>query len=91
MQGIWQETSKGSDINSVDVAPNRKLLVTGDDFKRIKLYRYPCVVEGARCKEYKGHSAHIPTVKFHHLSQWVFSVGGFDKAIMQFAVKTGDR
>lgn len=88
-QGIWLEDAKGTDFNTVDRSPDSQLLVTGDDFKLIKLYRYPCVRAHSRWKEYKGHSAHIQSVKFHHNSAWVFSVGGFDKAVMQFAVKNG--
>lgn len=75
-----------NDINSVDRSHDSKLLIVGDDYKKLKLLKYPSVVEEARFKEYKGHSAHVAGVKFHHKSQWVYSVGGFDKAVIQYTV-----
>lgn len=41
--GIWPQCSLGSDINSVDKMKNQNVIATGDDFSKIKLFRYPCV------------------------------------------------
>ena len=35
-------------------------LATGDDWGVVKLFRFPCVTPGARCKRYGGHSAQVP-------------------------------
>ena len=47
----------------------------------------PCVKAGSKFKEYKGHSEHIPNVRFSSDGNRVFSVGGLDKAVIQFEVK----
>jgi hypothetical protein len=45
--GIWPPCSRGEDINCVDKMKKTNIIVTGDDFSKIKLYRYPCVDENA--------------------------------------------
>ena len=39
--GIWPETMDGTDLSTCAKSPNGKLLATGDDFGKIKLYTYP--------------------------------------------------
>ena len=41
----------------------------------------------AKFKDYKGHAEHVIKVRFSHDGTKVFSVGGLDKAVMQFDVK----
>ena len=41
VQGIWPEVSGGNDINAVDRAKTINVLVTGDDYSGLKLFRYP--------------------------------------------------
>jgi len=87
VQGIWPSGADFSDVNSCDRSPNQKLLATADDNHRIKLFAYPAPKKASQCKEYKGHSEHIPTVRFSGDGQYVFSVGGLDKSVIQFEVK----
>ena len=75
-----------SDVNSTDCSSDNTLIVTGDDFSRVKLFSYPAAKEHCNFKEFKGHSEHIPNVRFSHDSKYVYSVGGLDKAVMQFEV-----
>lgn len=39
--GIWPENADGTDINTVAKSPEFDLLVTGDDFGKVKLFSYP--------------------------------------------------
>lgn len=39
--GIWPENADGTDVNTCDRSRNSKLLATGDDFGKVKLYSYP--------------------------------------------------
>lgn len=39
--GIWPENGDGTDINSVNRNNDRALLVTGDDFGKVKLFTNP--------------------------------------------------
>jgi len=63
------------------------LIATGDDFKRVKLFKYPVIKEQAKFKEYKGHSEHVTNVKFSNDNKYVYSTGGLDKAVLQFEIK----
>ena len=76
-------------MNSVDRSPDNSLIATGDDFRRVKIFRYPCPKEKAKFKEYKGHSEFVVNVKFSKDGKWLYTVGGLDKAVFQFQVKAG--
>ena len=39
--GIWSPISEGADVNSIAVGKKSNLLVTGDDYSMVKLFRYP--------------------------------------------------
>jgi len=86
VQGIFPPGADGTDVNSVDRSPDGALLVTGDDFRGVKLFRHPCPKEKAKFKEYKGHAEHVMKVRFSYDGKKVFSAGGLDKAVMQFEV-----
>ncbi len=62
VQGIWPGPDY-TDVNSVCRSHSRQTLVTGEDSGKVKLFRFPCVVEGAGNKEYIGHSSHVTRVK----------------------------
>lgn len=63
VQGIWPPEADGTDINSVDRSPDEKLIALGDDFRSIKLFKYPCTKKNAKYKVYKGHSEHVAAVQ----------------------------
>ena len=68
-QGIWAKDVDGSEINHCDRSPTShpdgyQLLATGDDFGKVKLFRYPSMVEPSQCLELRGHSSHVTKVKF---------------------------
>ena len=39
--GVWPETIDGTDLNCCAKSNDQKLIATGDDFGKIKLYTYP--------------------------------------------------
>ena len=39
--GVWPETIDGTDLNCCAKSNDQKLVATGDDFGKIKLYTYP--------------------------------------------------
>eukprot|EP01032_Pedospumella_encystans_P008376 gene8376-9951_t len=87
VQGVWPANADGTDVNSVDRSPDGKYLVSGDDFLRVKLFQYPCTREKSKFKAYKGHAEHVLRVRFSFDGKYVFSVGGLDKAVMQYELK----
>ena len=43
---------------------NGRVVATGDDCGKVRLYNYPCVVEDAPSRCYTAHSSHVKNVKF---------------------------
>lgn len=91
VQGIWEPTMDGSDINAVDRSSKPhddgyRLLATGDDHGKVKVFRYPCMVENSKAVEGLGHSSHVTMVKFSKSGQYLFSAGGNDTCIFQWKV-----
>ena len=46
VNGIWPKYANVTDINSVDANYSSAVLVTGDDFGLVKLFRFPCLKKG---------------------------------------------
>ena len=84
VQGIWPECASGDDINACDVDKTKRVIVTSDDYSKVKLFRYPSPVEKAAFNQYNGHSSHVTCVRFTSNNKHVLSTGGLDKAIFQF-------
>jgi len=84
--GIWPEGADGSDVNAVHRDPQAELLVTADDRGKVRLYNWPCAVADAACDAYAGHSAHVTGVRFSRDGSRVVSVGGRDRAALQWRV-----
>ena len=62
----------------------KRVIVTSDDYSKVKLFRYPSPVERAAYNQYNGHSSHVTTVRFMSNNKYVISTGGNDKSIFQF-------
>ncbi|KAK9824333.1 hypothetical protein WJX72_009517 [[Myrmecia] bisecta] len=99
VMGIWHNTSDGTDINAAcrsqacpqhnetDVLKGEgQCVVTSSDDGRVRLFNYPCVVDGAACREYGGHSSHVLCVRFSPDNRYVASAGGHDRAVIQWRV-----
>ena len=96
-QGIWAKGIDGSEINHCDRSSTShpdgyQLLATADDFGKVKLYRYPSMVEPSQFIECKGHSSHVTKVKFSAVAgeggtQYLFSTGGNDSAVIQWKLE----
>lgn len=64
VKGIWPRGADGTDVNALDRSHNKKLVVTGDDFSLVKLFKSPCYIEHSEGKASQGHSAHVTNVRF---------------------------
>jgi echinoderm microtubule-associated protein-like 6 len=85
VKGIWSNYSTDySNINSTCRSHSRAVLATADDFGKVKLFRYPCVVESgsAQFNEYMGHSSHITKCKFSSGDNYLVTTGGHDKTVL---------
>jgi len=87
VQGIWGQGKGGGEIDAC-CRVGSNLVVGGDDGK-VSLFRYPCLKVGSGVKEYSGHSSHVTNVVGGFDGDKVFSVGGLDRALLQFGVSKG--
>lgn len=46
MNGIWEKYTDTNDVNACDASFQNEVLVTGDDFGLVKLFRFPCLKKG---------------------------------------------
>jgi len=83
VQGVFDPSQDGTDVNCVDRAPGDTLLASGDDYGYVNLFRYPCVTKGNQKFIATGHSSHVQRVKFTLDEKHLLSVGGNDKTILQ--------
>ncbi|KAJ3659306.1 hypothetical protein Zmor_011002 [Zophobas morio] len=84
--GIWPENADGTDVNFCDRSHDEKLVATGDDFGKVKLYSYPASQPKSLCHSYGGHSSHVMAVNFLHDDTRLVSIGGKDTAVLQWTV-----
>ena len=83
VQAIWPPGADGTDINAVCRSISGDLLVTSDDFSRVKLFRYPAVDPEIAYKTYEGHAAHVTNVRFAFGDRHVISTG-MDRCVFQW-------
>ena len=60
VNGIWAKYTDTTDINATDTNFQHGIIVTGDDFGLVKLFRFPCVKKGVynrACKQFGNKSA----------------------------------
>ena len=85
VQGIWGVEAKGCDVNAVSRSSDQKLLVSGEDSQKLKMFSYPCV-DGAAYKEYVAHGSFVTNCRFTADDQHVATCGGNDNALMLWKV-----
>ena len=85
VQGIFPPATDGTHVNGVEKSSDGKLIVTGDDWGFINIYRAPCL-KGAKPVSFRGHSSHIMGVQFDKDNKYLYSIGGYDKTLMVWKV-----
>jgi len=83
VQGIFPSGVDGSHINGVDRSHSGTLVATGDDWRLVNLLRYPCL-KGGKPTSYAGHSEHVVRVKFDEQDKHLYSIGGYDRTLIQW-------
>ncbi|KAH9137683.1 hypothetical protein LEN26_005631 [Aphanomyces euteiches] len=91
VQGIWPACADGTDVNTAHRSHSKDLLITGDDFGKLKCFRYPTVAKTSVSHAYSGHSSHVTSVRWLQNDTHVISTGGQDRTVMQWKhVKMAD-
>ncbi|BFZ11617.1 hypothetical protein BsWGS_14656 [Bradybaena similaris] len=84
VNGIWGKYTDTNDVNAADANFEAGVVVTGDDFGMVKLYKFPSLKKGAKFRKYVGHSAHVTNVRFSNDKFRVISTGGADHSVFQW-------
>ncbi|XP_071565784.1 echinoderm microtubule-associated protein-like 2 isoform X7 [Temnothorax nylanderi] len=84
--GIWPEGADGTDVNNCTRSGDGKLLATGDDFGKVKLFSHPACQPKSLYHSYGGHSSHVTNVSFLQDDSRLVSTGGGDTSVLQWIV-----
>jgi len=87
VMGVFPQGADGTDVNCVDASEDRKLLVAGDDFGTICVYKFPVLRNTQPCRRLTGHSEHVPRARFYNKDEdetYIVSIGGMDRTIIQW-------
>ncbi|XP_012942464.1 echinoderm microtubule-associated protein-like 6 isoform X2 [Aplysia californica] len=84
VNGIWGKYADTNDVNAADANFEGEVVVTGDDFGMVKVYKFPSLKKGAKFRKYVGHSAHVTNVRFSSDHHKVISTGGEDHSVFQW-------
>ena len=84
VMGIWRDGYDGTDINAVHASDDGRLLVAADDRGGVLLYRFPCAARRAPCRRFRAHSSHVMNVRWLAGGDRCVSVGGRDRAVVQW-------
>lgn len=84
--GIFPAGTDGTHINHVDFSHDDQLIVTGDDYGLVNVWRNPAR-SGATPISLRGHSEHVVRTYFTPKDDRIISIGGYDKTIMQWKAK----
>lgn len=84
VQGINPASEDGTHINGVTVSDDHQLLVSTDDWGLTNIYNYPVMDVTHQPRSYAGHSEHVVRARFTPDGQKLFTIGGQDKALIQW-------
>lgn len=82
--GIVPAFAELSDVSTTHRSSDFELVATGDDFGRVKLFRWPCAEPLASAKTYYGHASRVAAVRFGPDSNVLASVGLEDCCLFQW-------
>lgn len=95
-QGCWPPQNDGTDITSCDAnlanEHRNVVLATGDNFGRVKLFRYPCDSALAQPKLFRAHGGATPVSKVRWVcgDQYLVTIGAKERTIMQWVHEADD-
>uniref|UniRef100_A0A1L8E5X0 Putative echinoderm microtubule-associated protein-like 1 n=2 Tax=Nyssomyia neivai TaxID=330878 RepID=A0A1L8E5X0_9DIPT len=84
--GIWPENADGTDVNTASRSHDGKLIATGDDWGKVKLFGYPACQPKSLAHVGCGHSSHVTAVEFLQEDARLISTGGHDTSVMQWTI-----
>jgi len=89
VKGILAQLKGKIDVNALCRSHSAKIIATGDDYSKIKLYKYPCLDQISPFKTYIGHSSKIPKLRFLNEDKYLVSIGCQDKSVIIWGTELG--
>ena len=88
--GIKPAGEDGTHVNDVCGSADKTLLFSSDDFSLVNVFRFPnpSINES---RSFCGHSEHVTRVTASQDGKTVFTVGGNDKALIQWRLTKGEQ
>lgn len=68
-------------------SPDCSLLVSCDDWGLVNVFNYPVLENSHAANSYTGHSEHVVRSAFSPDGERMFTIGGQDKALIQWKKK----
>lgn len=87
VNGVHPSGEDGTHVNQVMASPDQSLLVSCDDWGLVNVWNFPVVDNTHTSNSYTGHSEHVVRAAFTPDSQTMFTIGGQDKALIQWKRK----
>eukprot|EP00602_Paraphysomonas_sp_CaronLab_P006133 CAMPEP_0185021562 /NCGR_PEP_ID=MMETSP1103-20130426/4257_1 /TAXON_ID=36769 /ORGANISM="Paraphysomonas bandaiensis, Strain Caron Lab Isolate" /LENGTH=2261 /DNA_ID=CAMNT_0027553167 /DNA_START=29 /DNA_END=6811 /DNA_ORIENTATION=- len=88
VQGIWPPQRDGTEVTTCDCnlfrGDDGTVIVTGDNYGRVGLFRYPATNSCALSKRYRPGANPVTRVKFVSGDTYVITLSGADKSIMKW-------
>jgi len=90
--------SSSSSSSSLSLSDEKQYVVIGNDYGKIKIYNYPCVIEGNNNSGGdnsipdeasvigSGHSSIVTNVKFSNTNKSIVSCGGSDRTVILWKI-----
>eukprot|EP01042_Synura_sphagnicola_P000320 gene320-331_t len=88
VQGVWSIDEGEMGVQAVCRSHTWKdvpVIAATDDFGRVRLFNYPCVVPGSPDKSYRGHTSLVTNICFSFDDSFCISVGGGDQSVFVWA------
>lgn len=92
VQGIWLPDMKNmNEINMVDRSHRKifdeyHLLAVADKYKKLRIYKYPCLKKGSEAVVGRGHSSSISNVRWSVKDEYLYTVGEDDGTVLIWKV-----
>ncbi|CAK4751262.1 unnamed protein product, partial [Aphanomyces euteiches] len=86
-QSVWPIKKNFYDVVALNRNRASTILVAGDQYGHVRLYKYPCLPATNLCHQYSGHCGRISHVEFSMDDQFVVTSGEEDRCLFQWRVE----